>query len=328
MRVDQSACIGCGLCLSACPTGVFSVVGLDVKSLIDDIMARIDDGAVTLRCANSSPPESAPNSALELPCIGMLDDDLVLALAAGGVRTLILRVGDCEECVLHARGQVDTTLAIVRERWPGRLAVEIQQAPSGTEPDFAATLDGLTGSGQPAAYDRRDFLRGIIDRARDMTTEPAPPPPKAKWGARPLPTRVPARRNALLASLQADDRVAFPRIAIGESCDGCQDAHSLCDRFCPTGALHRVDRDAGAEFVFLPEICVDCGQCAFVCPQDAIHREESTTSRDPVALRMLDAGTCSKCGRVATPLVDELCPECAKHAAMRDVFIDLIRKPE
>jgi Fe-S-cluster-containing hydrogenase component 2 len=327
MRVDQSACVGCGLCLSACPTGVFSVVGLDANALIDDIVARLDDGTVQLRCANTSPPDPASDSVLQLPCIGMLDEDLILALVAKGVRTLVLHVGDCKECPLPAREMIDTTLAEVEMRWPDRLAVEIQQGPSSLNADFSAALDGLVGPTQPAAVDRREFLRGIIDRARDMASEPVSPP-KVEWGSRPLPTRIPERRQALLASIRDEDRVAFPLIAFGESCDGCQDAHSLCDRFCPTGALHRLDGEAGSEFVFRPDICVDCGQCAFVCPQGAIHRQEDTTSRGPIALKTLRAGTCSRCGRVATPLIDGLCPECSRRTGVRDMLVDWVRKPK
>jgi Fe-S-cluster-containing hydrogenase component 2 len=327
MRVDQSACIGCGLCLSACPTGVFSVVGLDAKTLIHDIVARLDDGTVTLRCANTSPPGPVADSVLELPCIGMLDEDLVLALAAKGVQTLVLRVGDCKECPLQAREMIDVTLAEVQTRWPDRLAVDIQQEPSSLDTDFSAALDGLVGPAQPPAVDRRGFFRGIVNRARDMAGEPVSPP-KIEWGSRPLPTRIPARREALLASIRGEDRVAFPLIAIGESCDGCQDAHSLCDRFCPTGALHRIDSEAHSEFVFRPEICVDCGQCAFVCQQDAIHRQEDTTSRGPIVLKTLHADTCSRCGRVATSLVGGLCPECSRRTDVRDMLVDWSRKPK
>jgi Fe-S-cluster-containing hydrogenase component 2 len=327
MRVDQSACIGCGLCLSVCPTGVFSVVGLDVKSLLDNIAAHVADGTVTLRCASTSPAGSTPDSALELPCIGILDEDLIMTLAAKGVRALDLRVGNCEACTLHARKLIDTTLAEVHKRWPNRLHVEIQQVPSDLDADFSAALDGLIGPAQPATYDRRDFLRGIVNRARDLASEPVSPP-KAQWGSRPLPTRISARREALLAAIRDDDPVAFPLTTIGESCDGCQDAHSLCDRFCPTGALRRIDSAAGSEFVFLPEVCADCGQCAFVCPQNAIHRQEDTTSRSPLTLKTLEAGTCSQCQRVATSLAGGLCPECSRRSEVRDMLVDWAREPE
>jgi ferredoxin len=327
MRVDQQACIGCGLCLSVCPTGVFSVVGLSVESLIDDIVTRVAEGTVTLRCANVSPPESTPDGELELPCIGILDEDLIMTLAAKGVRALDLRVGNCEACTLHARKLIDTTLAEVHKRWPDGLRTEIRQESSDLDADFSAALDGLIGPAQPATYDRRSFLRDIVNRARDLASEPVAAP-KVEWGSRPLPTRIAARRQALLAAIRDDDPVAFPLTAIGESCDGCQDAHSLCDRFCPTGALRRIDSTAGSEFVFLPEACADCGQCAFVCPQNAIHRQDDTTSRGPIILKTLEAGTCSHCERIATSLVGGLCPECARRAEVRDMLVDWVREPE
>lgn len=326
MRVDQSACIGCGLCLSACPTAVFAITGLDMGALVDTIAGRAEGGAVTVRCASAAPPEQSSADVVDLPCIGMLDDDLILALAGSGVRTLLVRVGDCEACVLGARDRIDTVLAKASSRWPDRLSVVMEREPGNIDPDFLAALNGLTGLSQPVTVDRRGFLRNIVNRARDLANEPARSSAHA-WGSRPLPTRVSVRRSALLASIRDDDPVAFPRIAIGESCDGCRDAHSLCDRFCPTGALRRIDSEGGAQFVFQPETCVDCGHCAFVCPQDAVIRETDTTSRSPIALKTLPAGTCSVCKATAIHFVDGLCPECGRRAEVRDMLVDWIREP-
>jgi Fe-S-cluster-containing hydrogenase component 2 len=323
VRVDHSACVGCGLCISVCPTSVFSVRGLDLGAFLDKVVEGSGD-TLTLSCAcTSAASETMSDTATVLPCLSMLDDDLVLALAGKGVRKLVLQMGDAERCVLHAGGLIDSTVARVQERWPGRLEVEMRHE-RGAPDDaaFSEVLDDLAEH----QVDRREFLRGIVERARTVLDEA--PADKKEWGPRPLPTRIPTSRGVLLTSIHESDPVAFPRIAISDSCDDCQDAYALCGRFCPSGALSRVESEANVEFVFQPEICVDCGQCAFVCPQDAILRQEEGPGRGAITLLTFPKGTCARCGREAANLVDGLCPACSRRSDLKGSFLDWVRQSE
>jgi Fe-S-cluster-containing hydrogenase component 2 len=323
VRVDHSACVGCGLCISVCPTSVFSVRGLDLGVFLDKV---VEGGGVTLAlsCAcTSAACDTVSDTAATLPCLGMLDDDLVLALAGKGVRKLVLQMGDAERCVLHAGGLIGNTVARAQERWPGRLDVEVRQEHGAPEDAaFSEALDDLTEH----EVDRREFLRGIVERARSVLDEA--PAEKKEWGPRPLPTRIPTSREILLASIHESDPVAFPRIVITDGCDDCRDAHSLCDRFCPSGALSRLEGEANVEFVFRPEMCADCGQCVFVCPQDAIFRQGEGPGRDAITLRVLPKGTCARCGHVAANLIEGLCPTCARRSDLKDSFLGWVRQSE
>src|SRR5258706_4219893 len=48
-----------------------------------------------------------------------------------------------------------------------------------------------------------------------------------------------------------------------DSCTGC----TACEKRCPTAAIHGVKKEM---FYIDPELCIDCGACGVVCPDDAI----------------------------------------------------------
>lgn len=325
--VDQSLCLSCGLCLSACPTSVFSVKGLDLATLLDHGVGR-DGDTLTLSCACTSVGKCDPSATTSrvLPCLGMLDDDLLLALAGKGVKTLVLRTGNGEACVLHARDIIGNTIERVRKRWPGRLDVEMREEQGTPDGPFAEALDGLIPP-TDTTLDRREFFKGLVESARGAMSDPTPVEEK-EWGPRPLPVKIPAHREVLLASVLDTDPVVFPRIGISRACDDCQDAHSLCSRFCPSGALSRVETQAKVEFVFTPELCVDCGQCSFVCPQDAISSQAEEPGRGDLVLRTFERGVCTKCGQTASYLVDGLCPACSRRSNLKTALLDWVLQPK
>jgi ferredoxin len=48
-----------------------------------------------------------------------------------------------------------------------------------------------------------------------------------------------------------------------ETCTGC----TACERRCPTAAIHGVKKE---KFYIDHDLCIDCGACGVVCPDDAI----------------------------------------------------------
>ena len=53
--------------------------------------------------------------------------------------------------------------------------------------------------------------------------------------------------------------------AVTRACIGCKD--TSCAKVCPVDAFHE-----GPTMLFInPEICIDCEQCVFECPVEAIH---------------------------------------------------------
>ncbi len=77
----------------------------------------------------------------------------------------------------------------------------------------------------------------------------------------------PARRALMLRSVPATQSVMFNDRCIaarGISCECCRDA-------CDTGALRFVPQQGGAAKPQLnPDLCTRCGECAQVCPEQAL----------------------------------------------------------
>ena len=48
-----------------------------------------------------------------------------------------------------------------------------------------------------------------------------------------------------------------------DSCTGC----SACERRCPTAAIHGIKKEM---YYIDAQLCIDCGACGVVCPDDAI----------------------------------------------------------
>lgn len=63
-------------------------------------------------------------------------------------------------------------------------------------------------------------------------------------------------------------------------CHGCK--HTDCVAACPTDSFHE-----GDQMLFIdPESCIDCDQCASVCPTEAIFHEDNVPAewREFIAL--------------------------------------------
>lgn len=314
--LDEGACLGCGLCLTACPTGALSYPTLSWSDLIARAAGQSREGHLSLGCAYA-----ASTAAMTLPCLGLLDADLLLSLAAQGVRALSLHSAECASCPLGAGPLVEAHLSRAQSRWPDALEVTWQQGTARTTPDLWAALGALAHPPE-AAVGRRGFLALVARQAKAALSEP---PAAAAPAAE--PAALPPSRWTLLRALGRGDGPAFPRYAISPACDDCQDAEALCARFCPSGALQRLRTDDLVGFVFQPELCLACDQCLNLCPQQAIRRADDVPGRGPLLLRRLAVRRCTRCGQEATVLVEGLCPACRRQEQQQAIWTQLVQPP-
>ena len=101
--VDTSCCIHCGTCATACPTGAIQVVNPSDDDLMTTIQQVMQHNAGILVVACNAQIDRAkhlidPVTMVHIPCLGRIDESLLLAAAALGASRITLVSSDCENC--------------------------------------------------------------------------------------------------------------------------------------------------------------------------------------------------------------------------------------
>ena len=109
-----------------------------------------------------------------------------------------------------------------------------------------------------------------------------------------------------------------------DNCTGCR----LCRQICALGHLKEINPEKSririeAEFPdpgkYKPFVCVQCGTCKKVCPEDAIYRDEATGAYTVITDKCTNCGICAEkcpqqviCHRddLDNVLICDFCMEC------------------
>ena len=226
-----------------------------------------------------------------LPCLGWVDEALVVHLACSGAQRIALLTAACSSCEhAAAAGHLPPTMDAAQrilDVWGIDATVSIVEAI-----DDVSAADDQEAVGEVSR-------RGLFSQARsalaDAAADAASAQVEALVGRRtgdavaPEPDR---RRWQMLDDLHAAGlpdgdtvvpRCVAPHVSIDvERCSGC----ALCAGFCPTQALRKVGKVAGGRTLleFDPALCRDCGTCEDTCRYEALVREESLTVSQLFAL--------------------------------------------
>jgi Fe-S-cluster-containing hydrogenase component 2 len=327
-ELDSHRCIGCGTCVTACPTGA-----LEMRSPSDsDLMRRLrevtvaTDGHPVIACepavrAITTPAEKRrvglggmrrkkasvtcdTSRVCELPCLGRLDESVLVAAAAQEVGELTLVCASCDTCQ-HATGgaltrEVAQSARVLLEAFGSTMTISLSAkfpeqalvAPPNTGKAgglFAAQKDGAS-SDQAGGLSRRDFFKSLKDGSLQTIAAAAPgtqAPPEASREAAEvffclrvgtdgtLPRLIPSRRMRvarLLARIgeptvkEIETRTSGSVLIDTQRCNSCR----MCAVFCPTGALSKADEDDRYGVIYRASACVRCRLCEQICPRAAI----------------------------------------------------------
>ena len=226
--------------------------------------------------------------AVEVPCLGRVDESLLLTLAALGVESCVLVHGGCGACACP--GGVGAAFAVAERA--NALAVALNSG-------FAVEVAGVApGAGCVGGCERVGGANGPAGGAGDAGGAPKVRGDAAASGANPevaevtplpkigragvLERHVPDRRKRLLKALAVLARGAgegaleqpVPVELWGRAevdYDRCRTCRA-CALFCPTGALEKFTArdDSAMGVVNTAALCVQCGCCEAVCPTGAM----------------------------------------------------------
>lgn len=324
IQLDKN-CTSCGLCVTACPNGVF----LPARETDNDIQDR------ALRLLKKANPKisrfacsmrKSEKGAVRIECLGRINENILLTLLLKGAESFEFKGGKCEECSLRTgKGlfyeTVNLTQFIVKTLgYHGEMFREVEEFTCSSERENEVIEDG-------SEISRREFFKklslktflGISDSwekfHKDIGVE-------TKKEAANDKRKVLIRLLQILQTLKnpqveevAHEQPTFPfaKVVINDACTGCD----VCQLLCPTSAIRKIDDDGNVSLVFSYQQCTNCKLCEIVCLPKAIKIVESLSVQDLLKgeeeeLIRLKKNTCKRCKREFVGNDREYCLFCLK----------------
>ena len=267
---DVTACVVCGLCVTACPADAIENPTAHAESIEAEIRAGVAAAdsplGIRYRCRTARVPAEPGWYQVEVPCTGMLTPGWVLAplaRGAGAVDVVTCPAGGC------AFGNDARTEAMLRDT---------------------------------------DAIARHLDLHLDQPLDPARlVPPGELLLTAGATTRIavwlaPEATDGPALTLSVAD---VGQITIDPSaCTACE----RCAMVCPAEAIASRHSDDGIELTFDPRRCTACGSCVNVCPEVehgaiAVRRELDLIDLAEGArvVREEPVATCEICGRPVAP---------------------------
>jgi len=352
VTLDQDRCVQCGLCLHACPTGVF-VRRRPPELKLPQTVVKAADEAVELTCPRKEPADLSrvPGATVvRTPrCLAALSVPTLLGLATTG-KTLWLNDEICGTCPIgQAQRAIQRTIATAN-RWLSAMG----HAP--TIRSYLIAGDELAPEpvsrpvlrGDRPTISRRDFFSSLTrlagEAAAAMVAEsdllPAEEPPSPGEPGSRLPHHIPGQRQHLayvLRQLASDTSALVPtaglpiaEVTITDDCTAC----GLCAQFCPTEAITFVSDEEYYVLNFSAALCLgnDCSLCVIGCPAEAVRFGSQVVAGELLSTqpRPVKTGRLAPCARceVPTAVSDEaeeapLCHICQAQASRPDLLTGL-----
>lgn len=327
IKVDMAECVSCGACVAVCPMEVIHSIDPLSEDLANAVAAAVnaaDKGMAVIACARMAAREEGdPEMYATVPCLGRIEELLLVELAARGIEDIVLVDGGCESCKYGAvrpaiEDTVESAISLLESVGSNAIITCDSEFPPEVKTDDAHKIMGAA---------RRNFLTDTSGMAKDMAliaveqvvAQKLDPHQQKKiltlrdklgvGKTGKLPHYEASRNVRMLDALyeigepvepEVETRV-FGSVSIdAQECKGC----GMCVMFCPTAAL-KVSEEPHSEegmryLAFSAAECVQCGLCADACTKKALGVSSRVSTADLFDFepRLIEA---KKPGR-ATPL--------------------------
>lgn len=330
---DPTYCLGCGTCLSSCPTGCFSSVNYSESRAVRKIVSAHDVSII--RCFLPYDEISFLSGSSQVyqlsTCISSLSPAALFILCFD--RRYTISLAECQNCTLFrsTAAVIYTNIRTARRllsAWAkadnlrvDTLVVGMDDISCGAQvtSDSSQARDAVT-EGYTRHHEQYIARRVFDVYSKKMSSQPTR---RISNSSRKESSRIFSWREKV-ESYFADDLtyqnpISWPNHRVRQSvCRMC----GICTELCPTGAIDLHRSKSGSSYTFVPGICVECGLCAEVCPNHAISKGTSLITR-PFDPKPCIGKTISFCKRCFAPILEpgdhELCSECERELKFTDI---------
>lgn len=346
VHLSEDRCLGCGVCLIACPVECFVTDEWSERSLLPTLQRLKRDG-VEIACRLHPKPQEGTEAVPVIQqgaCLGAISPGLWFEI--GQQYNVKLRLDACEDCPITRLSLYARHAVKLANSWllscghPARVEIQDCLRPNST------VIQRRIISAERPILNRRDFLfafarsSGVPDQAfsclpaepSDSTTTLKNPPHYPTWLRRmvevypgyPVKEAAAAEDTAERSSEYHTNSVnsincaMWPTLSVTENCTAC----GACARYCPSGSLSTRVIEGKFIHFFTPGVCVACGLCAQVCRPGAMTRgyapEPNPFEESVMAERNIKS--CRKCGSPAIRESKGLCYWCAEEPSLNSLM--------
>lgn len=309
ITVDAGACVGCGACVAVCPTS--ALVSLDPmdEDLVSSLLAAVRGAKsmAVVSCARmASRRLGDPEKFATVPCLGRVDERMIVALAGMGVEDIVLVDGDCTTCKYGAvSAAVDETVesAVRLFEMIGASAI-VTRCSEFPREVLAEDERKVIGAARRGFFSQASGIaRNVAVTAAEKAIDDALHQSKQRKLLT-LRERLGAGKSGKLPTIQPE-RNLFLLDELWKIAQRRADAEAEADTPVPedAGAFpvalaeEAIDTRLFGSIEIDPADCSGCGMCVMFCPTAAL-KYSTTDEPDDAESRYLEfqASDCTQCG--------------------------------